>query len=271
MEHKKFRSYQRDLFTDPKHAVLPSGKLVKVIPARCKSYSCPICGLKKVYDLMDRLKGLDLRGYRFFTLTLKNKYSLDDTEKNINRINDCFNKLNKLMRKKPEFKGLEYFKVVEIGKDGMVHIHGIWNKYVPLVQLSRWWKSVTKDSYRCDLQRVQSKSDIVKYIFKYLTKNVARKNQSYSLSFFNLKINDSAAIFYEAGKRRYSSSSNFFAKSEKVTSDFLPFFYESEEPESIEKVIDYIIKSFKLNQSHFDFSLYDCSDQFIDSLFQNST
>lgn len=266
MDHKKFREFRAEKFGNDK-AVLPKGKLIKIVPARCKSYSCPICGQKKVFDLIDRLKGLRLSNYRFFTLTLKNNFTLDDTEKNINRINSCFNDLNKKLRKREGFKDLEYFKVVEIGKDGMVHIHGIWNKYIPVKKLSQLWTTVTGDSYRVDLKRIKSSSDAMKYIFKYLTKNVARHNQEYQMSFFNTEVGNSAAMFYENGKRRFSSSRNFFNKAVKPTADYVPYYYESENPESIEIVIQSLIKQFGLKKEHFDFRSYTESDEFIENTF----
>lgn len=270
MENKKFREFKFE-----KAAIdstpLPKGKHIKIIPARCKSYSCPICGRKKVFDLVDRLKSLRLTKYRFFTLTLRNKYSLDDTEKNINRINDCFNKLNKKLRKREGFKDFEYFKVVEVSPEGMVHIHGIWNKYIPIKQLSALWKTVTGDSYRVDVERIKTKNDAIEYLFKYMTKNVARHNQEYQMNFFNMSVHNSAAMFYEQGKRRYTSSRNFFSKAVKVTSDFLPYYYEAEEPKCVENVILSLIRQYGLKKEHFDLRSYTESDEFIENTFYNDS
>lgn len=260
--------WKRQYFDDPdRKKKLPPGKHIKIVPARCKSYSCPVCGKKKVHDLMDKMKGLNLSKYRFFTLTLKNNYSLADSEKNIQRVNDCFNKLNNALRKKEKYKGLEYFKVIEIGKDGMVHIHGIWNKYVPVVELSAMWKTVTKDSWVVNVKRIQSKGDAVRYLFKYLTKNIARSKQNYSLSFFNLKANDSAAIFYEQGKRRFTSSRNFFKNSVKVTSEYRPLYFEDCNNKDVESVIDYLMLDYGLKEEHFDLKCYIDSDMFLAAKF----
>src|SRR5574338_540072 len=185
LDNKKFRSYRFESSSNP-NAKLPDGKLIKITPAKCKSYSCPICGKKKVLDLVAKLKTVDLKNYRFFTLTLKNKYSLDDTEKNLNRISKCFNDLNKKLKKIPEFKNLEYFRVTEIGSSGMVHIHGIWNKFIDQKRLSEYWQQITKDSRKVKLERIKNKKDAVNYLFKYLTKDVAKKDMLLDPAFFNM-------------------------------------------------------------------------------------
>ena len=77
------------------------------------------------------------------------------------------------LRKKKEYKGLEYFRVTEIGYNGNVHIHGIWNKYVPVQMLSEMWQKITKDSYVVHLERIETKQGVIDYLYKYLTKNVA--------------------------------------------------------------------------------------------------
>ena len=153
MDNVQFRDYRIDKYNEIP-SKLPSGKLIRIIPARCKSYSCQICGRKKVYDLIERLRAVDLKGYRFFTLTLRNEYSKENTEKNLQRISEYFNKLNKKLRKLEGFKGLEYFRIVEVGKDGMVHIHGIWNKYIDQKLLDR--KSTRLNSSHTDISRMPS-------------------------------------------------------------------------------------------------------------------
>jgi len=195
LDRKDFRDYRLNITNKNYYKTppeLPKGKLIKVVTAKCKSYSCPICGRKKVYDLVDRLKDIDFKKYRFFTLTLKNKYNFDDTEKNLKRVSICFNKLNLALRKKPQYKGLEYFRVTEIGKDGMVHLHGIWNKYIPVKELSEMWEKITKDSFIVHVERIKTKLDVIDYLYKYLTKSVASKDQLIDPALFNMDLQNSA-------------------------------------------------------------------------------
>jgi hypothetical protein len=256
LESRSFRSYKFAKEYDVNAKLLP-GKHLKITPARCKSYSCPICGKKKVYDLMDRLRRKNLKGYRFFTLTMKNNYNLDDTENNLNRVSKCFNKLDKRLRKQKQFKGLEYLRVIEIGSRGMVHIHGIWNKYIPVKTLSEYWGKITGDSYRVDLRRVKCKEDCYAYILKYMTKNVVNHDQFIKPTLVNMDPLNSAALFYENRKRRLQASKKFFNKIPKKESEYLPCFFESQDDDSIDRTLTYIIKEYDLNLDNIDFTFYD--------------
>ena len=269
LDDKGFRQYRIDKFNDVK-AELPKGKLIKITPAMCKSYSCPICGRKKVYDLINRLKRVNLKGYRFFTLTLKNEFSKENTEKNLLRISECFNKLNKQLRKDAQFKDLQYFRVLEVGKDGMVHIHGIWNKYIETKKLGMMWYKITGDSFKVKPERIKSRSDAIRYLFKYLTKNIARDDERHDPSLFGLDLINTAQLFYENGKRRYCASRGFFPSKEKTDSNYLPYYFESEEPACVEKVIKKLVTDYKLKKENFDFTLYDASDEFLIDLFDSS-
>lgn len=269
LDSKGFRSYRFESQSNAA-AKLPPGKLMKITPAKCKSYSCPICGKKKVMDLVEKLKNVNLNNYRFFTLTLKNKKTLQDTEKNLLQIGKHFNKLNLSLRKKPEYKGLEYFRVTEIGKDGMVHVHGIWNKYIPSALLSKMWLQITKDSYIVKVERIKNKKDAVQYLYKYLTKDAAGKNKNLDPAFWNKDKNNAAALFYESGKRRYCSSRKFFQNVSVKKSDWLPYYYESQDVRTVENVISSVARLYKLKPEHFDFTYYFESDQFIEHLFFSS-
>lgn len=268
LDSKGFRAYRTEKESNVK-VKLPVGKLIKITPAKCKSYSCPICGKKKVFDLVDKLRSVDLKKYRFFTLTLKNRKTYDDTEKNLKRISDCFNKLNNKLRKIPEYKGLEYFRVTEISNDGLVHIHGIWNKYIDQKKLSEMWIAITKDSYRCKLERIKNKSDAVKYLFKYLTKNIAKKDMLLDPKLFNMDLTNSAALFYENNKRRWNASRNFFPKTSKKVSEYLPFWFESSDTKTVETTMQFLVKTYDLKLDHFDLKYYYGSDTFIENLFFN--
>lgn len=268
LDSKGFRKYRFAAQSDP-GAKLPGGKLIKITPAKCKSYSCPICGKKKTLDLVQRLKTVNLSKYRFFTLTLKNEKTYSDTEKNLLQISKYFNKLNLTLRKNPKYKGLEYFRVTEIGKDGMVHVHGIINKYIPIQELSALWLKITKNSYRTKIERIKNKKDAIQYLYKYLTKDVAAKNRNIDPSFFNKDKNNSAALFYELNKRRFCSSRKFFPVKVENNSDWLPYYFESETEKTVEIVLESMKRQYNLKIENFDLDNYFGSEQFIYELFKN--
>lgn len=268
LDSKGFRKYRFASQGDP-GAKLPNGKLVKITPAKCKSYSCPICGKKKTLDLVQRLKTVNLSKYRFFTLTLKNEKTYSDTEKNLLQISKYFNKLNLTLRKNPKYKGLEYFRVTEIGKDGMVHVHGIINKYIPIQELSALWLKITKNSYRTKIERIKNKKDAIQYLYKYLTKDVAAKNRNIDPSFFNKDKTNSAALFYELNKRRFCSSRKFFPVKVENNSDWLPYYFESKTEKTVEIVLESMKRQYNLKIENFDLDNYFGSEQFIYELFKN--
>lgn len=267
LQSKNFRDYKISLNSNPDQKT-PPGVHYKITPAKCKSYSCPVCGRKKVLDLLDRLKKVDFSKYRFFTLTLVNKYSAEDTINNLKRVSECFNKLNKTLRKNPIYKGLEYFRITEIGKNGMVHIHGIWNKYIPQKELSKIWFAITKDSYRAKVERIKSPHDAIEYLYKYLTKDVANYHGKQDKSFFESDEKTNIELFYELGKRRYQASRKFFQGKEVKNTDFVPYYFESQDTHTVETFIQSHANMFKLTKDNFDFTYYFESDLFIDELFK---
>lgn len=275
LESDGFRNYQRMVETTNKFKIidddlrkLPKGELVKITPAKCHSYSCPVCGKKKVLDLVAKLKSVDLTKYRFFTLTLKNRMNLDNSEMNLKRVSDCYNKLNNNLRKKKQYKGLEYFRVTEIGKDGMVHIHGIWNKYIPTKELSEMWLKITKDSYIVKVERIKNKKDAVNYLFKYLTKDIAKKDYQIEPSLMNMDLKNSAALFYETGKRRHCSSRGFFPKVEKKKAEWKPRYFEANNEQTVESLLQYFVDRYKLKPENVNFDYYYGSEQFLYELFR---
>lgn len=267
LQSKNFRDFKIS-YNSNNDLKVPGGVHYKITPAKCKSYSCPICGKKKVLDLMKRLKGIDLKHYRFFTLTLKNKYNFDNTVENLNNVSKYFNELNKRLRKRKEFKGLEYFRVTEIGKDGMIHIHGIWNKYVPSAFLSEMWHDITKESFITKVERIKNKADAVNYLYKYLSKDVVSKNRNTDPNFFVIDKTNSAGLFYETGKRRYQTSRKFFPVKEEKNSDFVPYYFEQSDTKTVESFIQARVNEFGLTKENFDLTYYFESDLFLDELFK---
>ena len=221
LNSKDFISFKIEKANNP-NAKLPAGVVLKFTPAKCKSYSCPVCGKKKVMDLMARLKDVNLNNYRFFTLTLVNKYSQDDTKKNLERVAYCFNRLNTQLKKDKRFKNLQYFRVTEIGKNGNVHVHGLWNKYIDQKELSKMWFKITGDSYRAPVEKIKSKEDAVAYLYKYLSKDLQFYNDEieHANDLFGTEKINNAKLFYELAKRRYSASRNFFKKAPKKENEF---------------------------------------------------
>lgn len=267
LDSKVFRNYRFEKQANP-GAKLAPGVHIKVVPARCKSYSCPICGRKKVLDLVNKLKHVNLKNYRFFTLTLKNRKTVTDTINNLERVGKLFSKLNNKLKKDPRFKDLQYFRVTEIGKDGMIHIHGIWNKYIPSAELSLMWNKITTDSYIVKVERIRNKVDAVNYLYKYLTKDIVKNDMELEPVFFNQDLKNAHALFYELGKRRFASSRKFFPPGSEKTTDFLPYWFENISEKEIESSLSNLVKEYGLKRENIDLNQYYSSDLFLYELFK---
>lgn len=207
-----------------------------IFPIRCKSNLCPICSKIKTNQLIqDLLHNCKIENLRFFTLTLKPTNSVVNDLKTIEA---SFNLLQKKLKKK--YPHLEYFRVIEIGSNSsMVHIHGLWNIYIEVRELSNLWESLT-GSYRIDLKRVNDNYSTILYLCKYLFK-----------SNYNKK---SAEFFYKNNKRKYSSSKNFFEKTEKK-SLYEPFILESFSLKNLDDSLRILQDHYFINPNLIDYSI----------------
>lgn len=269
LEKKELR-YYRIAKNEGVELPLPGGVGLKVIPASCKSWACKFCGKKKVNDLLKRMKVKDLKGYRFFTLTLKNGYTLKNTEYNFDRIGKCFHKLNNKLKRGKRFKDFQFFKIIETGSGGMVHIHGIWNIYIPVIELSAMWTKITGDSYKVHLARIGSTKELTDYLFKYLTKNTVEYYGNSDPGLFSLNIHFAPKLFYENNKRRHTSSRKFFEGIPEMIKDFLPYGFGDEGTGGVEAALSFFYKVVGLKKEQFDLTNYFGSDQFVDLLFDSS-
>lgn len=169
-----------------------NNKKLLIVFTRCKSPFCPDCAQFERKKLYMKLKHKDLSNYRFLTLTLKKS---DDLESDYKRINKCFTKFISLLKKKifkNKCKKLEYFKMVEMGKNNNLHLHVLVNFYLDVKKISALWQIVTEDSYIVYVSRIKKKQELINYVIKYF-----------------LKAFDSHSDFF-ALKRKYSTSDLFF-------------------------------------------------------------
>lgn len=169
-----------------------TNKKLLIVFTRCKSPFCADCAQFERKKLYLKLKHKDLSNYRFLTLTLKKSNNLESDYK---RINKCFTKFITLLKKKifkNKNKKLEYFKMIEMGKNNNLHLHVLVNFYLDVRKISALWQIVTEDSYIVYVSRIKKKQDLINYVIKYF-----------------LKAFDSYSDFF-ALKRKYSTSDLFF-------------------------------------------------------------
>ncbi len=179
---KKFANVFRD----------DKNKKLLIVFTRCKSPFCEECAKFERKKLYIKLKNKNLSNYRFLTLTLK---KTDDLEADYKRINKCFTKFISLLKKKifkNKSKKIEYFKMVEMGKNNNLHLHVLVNFYLDVKKISALWQVVTEDSYIVYVSRIKKKQDLINYVIKYFVKAFDAHSDFFAL------------------KRKYSTSDLFF-------------------------------------------------------------
>lgn len=167
---------------------------IRIVPCRCNSKACPDCSRLYYNKIRKNFRTISVSNrWRFFTLTSIHVEGCEKQELELLEVH--FSELRKkLKRKFPEF---QYFAVKELSPSGMWHIHGLWNIYLPILQLSYWWKSIS-GAYRCDLQKVRNPVGAINYIFKYCFKSVNNHEEKRSL--------------YECNSRKFTTSRGLLNK-----------------------------------------------------------
>lgn len=171
---------------------------IQALPIVCNSYFCPNCAKKKQKVIYSKtINALKHESWRFITLTTIN--NAGDFNTTATLANNAWNKLSTLLRRR--FKKMRYIKVLETGKNGMLHFHILTNLYIPQALLRYYWEKYT-NAYIVDIRKVQSNKTAVNYIIKYIYK-----------TFQDDHTNEQ---FFLNQKRRFSFSRNFADKFEKL-------------------------------------------------------
>ncbi|RLJ04689.1 MAG: hypothetical protein DRP08_01145 [Candidatus Aenigmatarchaeota archaeon] len=159
--------------------------------------SCPWLpeGRKKYFSkIYNRSKNLlNIKKYSFCTLTYSTSlYTPEAAALRIKKDIDKFFKRLEYRKSKPQ-----YFYVIEVTNNLMVHIHIIFQGYVHKSKISASWKAVTG----CTAIRIQGidYQKALYYCFKYLTKSKKQNQDKWAFIFKNID-------------RIWSCSRKFFGK-----------------------------------------------------------
>lgn len=133
----------------------------------CGTYSCPVCRIKKnrkFYKLIS--KHCPKKDFHMLTLTLiANNEPLAKNWRELNKMWDIL-----LKRLKRKYGKVKYFRVMEITKNGMPHIHALINCFMPKWLLKIIWKKISRGSYICHFEKVRD--SCAGYILKYFYKAI---------------------------------------------------------------------------------------------------
>ena len=169
------------------------GKFLKAYKVRCKSWACRTCAVQELKILCGRLYKFNNqavangRRLRFFSLSTKD--TGQDRAEALRELGRDWDIL--LKRIKRRFGKVHYFKIIQFHKNGLPHIHGQIDKYIPKDWLHKnWfeihgaWNTSIKD---CDVHNV------VSYTIRYITRDLERDHPNNYL-------------FHETNTRRFSFS-----------------------------------------------------------------
>ncbi len=191
----------------PSNCPTPSGYFFNeknvLIPAACKSWSCPVCGKVNRNKLMDKVAAADAflqssevpatrKIWRFLTLTQR---TTDDTP-----IMLAFARFRAYLAKHG-IKDIRYLNVKEFTKKGKRHLHVLVNSYIPAYTVKHaWYLATDKKSFVVQIKRAAIKS-AAGYMTKYMTKNIGEAG-------------------FKRRERRYTTSRGFFVGLPKLKADF---------------------------------------------------
>lgn len=162
----------------------------------CRRWGCKYCGQRKAFQLACRCEVA--KPDRFITLTVDPKHwatprdAYDGTRR---KLSDFAKEIRKLRGR------FEYLRVLEVTKKGWPHYHFLAHcDYIPQSTLSKIWASLT-GAVIVDVRRVEQKTNVFRYVLKYLCKQA----------------------YVPWTSRRVSWSKNFFPKPEEKEARQNPF------------------------------------------------
>ena len=167
---------------------------IRIVRTRCNSKACPRCQLRYYRKIRKQVRLATISTqWRMFTLTIEK--TSENSGDDLHHLEASFRELRKkLKRNNPDFK---YFAVRELSPNGMWHIHGLWNIYIPIKELSNEWEKIS-GAYRVWLSQVRRPLSAVNYIFKYCFKSIDNDVERRTL--------------YENDKRKFSSSKGLLSQ-----------------------------------------------------------
>jgi hypothetical protein len=127
-------------------------------------------------------------------------------------LENSFRELRKHLRR--QNKKFLYFAVKELSPSGMWHIHGLWNIFIDIKELSEMWEKYS-GAYRCDVRKIYTPKGAINYLFKYIFKSAYNE--------------DEKRFLFECDKRKFSYSRELFSK------------VKTENPYSADLGIDYSV------------------------------
>ena len=173
--------------------------LFKRVYVRCGQFNCPYCRELKKRKLARLIrKSCPKSDFSMLTLTLRrNSYDLKKNWFDLSRFWDIL-----IKRLKRQYPGLKYFRVVELQKNGMPHIHALINFYSPKWYIQSVWKDITGDSFICRFEKIRT--SCASYILKYFSKSIQDINYIRSITGKHTRIFNRSRNLFEIERKNPS-------------------------------------------------------------------
>lgn len=108
-----------------------------LIPKRCKSNYCPTCRKENLYRLRKAMF-ISMRKDKWRLCTLTFPDHTKNIEEALHESTLQFKRLTRALRKmQPNIK---YIRSIEVHKSGFIHLHCVFNKFIPISFISEEWK-----------------------------------------------------------------------------------------------------------------------------------
>lgn len=137
----------------------------------CRSWNCEICQPKRRRQLL--AKCASGRPTRFITLTASREAAGNPRDR-LRVLAHAWRTCIKRLHRLHPFTPIEYLAVVEATKAGEPHLHILYRgPYIPQRTLSTWLASLASSPI-CDIRRIRSQREVIRYVGKYITKKPAQ-------------------------------------------------------------------------------------------------
>lgn len=153
------------------------------IQSRCRRWSCPHCGRRRVISLSRKVKAAGPS--KFITLTIDPGRYDSPRDAFTHTARKVAPLVTKLRRR---YGPIEYLKVLEATRAGWPHYHlCVISDYIPQSVISEEWCKLT-GAHIVDIRQVRKVKDVYWYMVKYLAKQTAvpwtKRRVSWTKQFF---------------------------------------------------------------------------------------
>ena len=156
----------------------------ETIVLSCRTYSCPVCGPKKInrlrYFLKEKISSWSC--IRLFTFTMTNRYheSPEEHYKTLCLVWRYFiTYVRRTMSLSKRQRNFSYVKCPDLHQSGYIHFHAFFSEYMPRDLINNIWEQSCQKILSCDThagnvhaEGIYNARSAANYVTKYITKSI---------------------------------------------------------------------------------------------------